>query len=265
MGHRHGVGQPRGAGLPQPRLRPGLTKLAGRAVVAPDGDAYAVRGRRNAAGMKGNTTVRIAVLGGRGRTGQLLVAELRRRGHELTVLARTPEKLGATEGAVRVVTGASTDADALASLLEGAGAVVCALGPTSRDSTVMSDTARVLMPVMEQRGIRRFVGVSGTGVDMEGDLKGRKDRVISSMIRRVGGVMATDKAEEYRILLASDLDWTLARPPRLVDGPAAGRVVHDARTPGRSSSIRRADLAVFLADAVEQDLYVRQSPFVSAG
>ena len=209
--------------------------------------------------------MRIAVLGATGRSGQLLVTELLHRGHELTVLARTPQKLGATQGAVRVVTGASTDADALASLLEGAEAVVSTLGPTSRDSTVMSDTARVLVPAMEQRGIRRFVGVSGTGVDMEGDLKGRKDRVISSMIRRVGGVMATDKAEEYRILVASDLEWTLVRPPRLVEGPATGRVVHDARTPGRSSSIRRADLAVFFADVVEEDLYVRQAPFVSAG
>ena len=209
--------------------------------------------------------MRIAVLGGTGRTGQLLVAELRRRGHELTVLARTPEKLGATERAVRVVTGASADADALASLLEGAGAVVSALGPTSRDSTVMSDTARVLVPAMEERGIRRYVGVSGMGVDMEGDLKGRKHRLISSMIRRVGGPMATDKAHEYRILLASDLDWTVVRPPRLVDGPPTGRVVHDAHTPGRSSSIRRADLAAFLADVVEQDLYIGQAPFVSAG
>jgi putative NADH-flavin reductase len=209
--------------------------------------------------------MRIAVLGATGRTGQLLVAELLRRGHELTVLARSPEKLGATQGTVRVVTGTSTDPDALGSLLEAAEAMVSTLGPTSRDSAVMSDTARVLVPAMEQHGIRRYVGVSGAGVDMEGDLKGRKDRVISSMIRRVGGVMAMDKAAEYRILDASDLDWTLARPPRLVDGPPTGQVFQDAHTPGRSSSIRRADLAVFLADVVEQDLYVRQSPFVSAG
>ena len=208
--------------------------------------------------------MRISVLGATGRTGQLLVAELLRRGHELTVLARSPEKLGARLAAVRVVPGASTEADALATLLEGAEAVVSALGPTSRHSTVMSDTARVLVPAMQQRGIRRYVGVSGTGVDMEGDRKGRKDRMISSMIRRVGGPMATDKALEHRILAASDLEWTLARPPRLVDGPATGRVAHDARTPGRSNSIRRADLAMFLADIAEQGLYVRQSPFVSA-
>lgn len=209
--------------------------------------------------------MRIAVIGATGRTGQPLVAELLRRGHEVTVLVRTPEKLGPTVEALQVVTGSSTDAGAVASLLEGAEAVVSTLGPTSRDSTVMSQTARVLVPAMEQSGIRRYVGVSGAGTDMDGDLKGRKDRMISSMIRRVGGAMATDKAQEYQILVASDLDWTLVRPPRLVDGPATGRVAHDAHIPGRSSSIRRADLAVFLADVVEQRLYPRQAPFVSAG
>jgi putative NADH-flavin reductase len=209
--------------------------------------------------------MRIAVIGATGRTGRPLIAELMRRGHELTVLVRTPDKLGPALGAVQVVTGSSTDADALAHLLEGADALVSTLGPTSRDSTVMSDTARVLVPAMERRGIRRFVGVSGAGTDMAGDLKGRKDRVISSMIRRLGGPMATDKALEYRILVVSGLDWTLVRPPRLVDGPASGRVEHDAHTPGRSNSIRRADLAVFLADVVEQDLYIGQAPFVCAG
>jgi len=75
--------------------------------------------------------------------------------------------------------------------------------------------------------------------------------------------MATDKSTEYEVFAASDLDWTLVRPPRLLDGPATGRVLHDARTPGRSSSIRRADLAVFLADVLDEHLYPRQAPFVS--
>lgn len=35
--------------------------------------------------------------------------------------------------------------------------------------------------------------------------------------------------------------------------------------PGRSSSIRRNDLASFLVDVVEGDLYLRQAPFVSQG
>ena len=53
--------------------------------------------------------------------------------------------------------------------------------------------------------------------------------------------MVADKPRDYQAFAASDLDWTLVRPPRLVDGPSTGKVTDDAHTPGRSSSIRRAD------------------------
>ena len=77
--------------------------------------------------------------------------------------------------------------------------------------------------------------------------------------------MAADKAAEYRIWADSDIDHTLVRPPRLVDGPATGKVVHDAHTPGPSSSIRRADLAAFIADEVEKTRHPRLAPFVCGG
>lgn len=205
----------------------------------------------------------IAVLGATGRTGRPLVEELLRRGHAVAVLVRDPTRLGPLRERVTVVTGSSTDPAALEALLDGAEAVVSALGPSSRDSTLQSDTARALVPAMGRHGVTRFVGVSGTGVDVPGDRKSRRDRAISWMVRRLGGTMATDKATEYELYAASDLDWTLVRPPRLLDGAATGRVVHDARTPGRAPSLRRADLAVFLADVLDQHLYPRQAPFVS--
>jgi uncharacterized protein YbjT (DUF2867 family) len=61
----------------------------------------------------------------------------------------------------------------------------------------------------------------------------------------------------------SDLDWTLVRPPRLLDTPATARISHHPHTPGHWS-IPRADLATFLADTLEQHLYPQQAPFVWA-
>ena len=72
--------------------------------------------------------------------------------------------------------------------------------------------------------------------------------------------MVADKPRDYQAFAASDLDWTLVRPPRLVDGPSTGKVTHDAHTPGRSSSIRRADLAALLADVLDQRLYIHKRP-----
>ena len=211
---------------------------------------------------RGERRMRIAVIGATGRTGTPLVAELLTRGHEVAVLARTPAKLGPTADRIRVVAGSSTDPAALADLVVGIDAVVSALGPTKGDAPrVVTATASALIPAMRRAEVTRFVGVSGAGIDVPGDRKGRRDQAISFVIRTIGGDIAKDKASEYAVWAGSDRDWTLVRPPRLMDGDATGRISHDAHVPGRSS-IRRADLARFLADVVEQDLYPMQAPFV---
>lgn len=206
----------------------------------------------------------IAVLGSTGRTGRPLVEELVRRGHSVTALARDPATLGDLRERVRVVSGTSTDPTVLDDLLADADAVVSALGPSSKEATLHTDTAHALVAAMTRHGVARFVGVSGAGIDIHGDRKGPRDKAISWMVKRLGGAVAADKQTEYAVYASSDLDWTLVRPPRLVDGPSTGRAYHDAHTPGRSSSLRRADLAVVLADILDQHLYSRQAPFVSA-
>jgi putative NADH-flavin reductase len=204
----------------------------------------------------------ITVLGATGRTGTPLVAELLRRGHTITALVRDPAKLGPVADRIRVVVGDSTDPAALGQALDGTEAVVSALGPTSKEPDLHTRTAQALIAVMPTRGVGRFVGISGAGIDVPGDQKGTRDKIISTLIQRLGGAVVADKPREYQTFAASDLDWTLVRPPRLVDGPATGRITHDAHTPGRSSSIPRADLAVFLADVLDQHLYPHQAPFV---
>jgi uncharacterized protein YbjT (DUF2867 family) len=205
--------------------------------------------------------MKVAVLGATGRTGQPLVSELLERGHDVTVLVRDPAKLGAVADAVTVVTGSATDRDALQQVITGADAVVSALGPTNKEPDLHTRTAALLVELLPAHG--RFVGVSGAGIDVPGDQKGGRDKAISFMIQKLGGAVVQDKPREYEVFAGSNLDWTLARPPRLQDGPATGTHVHDAHKPGKSSSIKRADLARFLVDCVEGDLYVGRAPFVS--
>jgi putative NADH-flavin reductase len=205
----------------------------------------------------------VALIGATGRTGHLVLAELRSRGHSLTVLVRDPDKLPDPDPAVRVVVGSSTDPEALAELLDGADAVVSALGPTAKEADLHTRTARLLVAAMPAAGVTRFIGISGAGIDVPGDHKGTKDRIISAMVRTLGGAVARDKPAEYQVYADSELDWTLVRPPRLLDTPATGRIGHHPHTPGHWS-IPRADLATFLADVLEDHLYPRQAPFVWA-
>lgn len=205
----------------------------------------------------------VALIGATGRTGHLVLAELLRRGHTVTALVRDPTKLPDPGPQVRVVAGSVTDPQAIRQLLEGTQAVVSALGPTAKEPDLHTRTARLLVEAMPAAGVSRFIGISGAGIDVPGDQKGAKDRIISAMVRTLGGAVAKDKPAEYRVLAASDLDWTLVRPPRLLDAPATGRISHHPYTPGHWS-IPRADLAVFLADVLDQHPYPRQAPFIWA-
>ena len=208
--------------------------------------------------------MKIAVIGATGRTGRLLVTELLRRGHSVTVLVRDPAKLADLSGRVDVIAGDSRTRADLARLVAGADAVVSALGPTAKEGSLHTDTATALADAMGAAGVTRFVGVSGAGIDVPGDQKSTSAKLISRTIQAIGGEVVKDKPAGYAVYAASDLDWTLVRPPRLVDGGPTGRLEHDAHRSTKSTKITRADLAVFLADVVEQGLYSRQAPFVAS-
>jgi putative NADH-flavin reductase len=205
----------------------------------------------------------VAVLGGTGRTGQPLVAELLRRDHKVVVLARDPAKLGTVGDEVQVITGDSREA-ALTDLVSGVDAVVSALGPVRKQGMVTRDTAKALISVMRRAGVRRYIGVTGAGIDVPGDQKAIFDKVLSKLIPLLSRRVAADRAAEYQEWAASDLDWTLVRAPRLRDGPPTHAVEHDAHRSAPSPFLRRSDLAEFLVDVLEQGLYIRQAPLVGA-
>ena len=207
--------------------------------------------------------MKIAVIGATGRTGRLLVTELLRRGHSVTVLVRDPARLDDLSGRVEVIVGDSRTRADLDRLVAGVDAVVSALGPTAKEGSLHTDTATALVDAMGAAGVTRFVGVSGAGIDVPGDQKSTSAKLISRTIQAIGGEVVKDKPAEYAVYDASDLDWTLVRPPRLIDGGPT-QLEHDAHRSTRSTKMTRADLAVFLADVVEQGLYSRQAPFAAS-
>ncbi|MEO8106840.1 MAG: NAD(P)H-binding protein [Actinomycetes bacterium] len=203
-----------------------------------------------------------ALIGATGRTGVLVLDELLLRGHKVEALVRGEGRITPGES-VTTVQGDSRDRDTLGALVAGVDVVISALGPRSREETLHRDTASALVGAMTDAGVNRFVGISGAGIDVPGDRKSASAKVASSIVRLVGGAVSRDKRREYDVFAASDLDWTLVRPPRLLDGEETGRLEHEAHRSTRSTKIVRPDLATFIVECAEQNLYVRQAPFVA--
>jgi hypothetical protein len=136
--------------------------------------------------------------------------------------------------------------------------VISALGPVGARTDVCSAAARHVIAARA----RRYVSVSGAGLDVPGDHKDFVGRAVSFLVRTLSPAVFADKVLEHQLLSESDLAWTLVRPPQLLDKPSRGaaRMRLDS-APG--NSIPRADLAAFLLRAVSDDTLVRQAPFVA--
>ena len=204
---------------------------------------------------------RVVVLGATGATGRLLTSGAGERGHHVTAFARRPSAV--VETADRVVGGSVTDVDRLEEAVSGSDAVLCALGaatPLRRDATLVDGVAR-LVAAMERHDVRRLVYLSFAGVRASrAQLSWLGRWVIAPVV--LHNVVADHEAKE-KIIIESDLDWTIVRPPRLSNGPARGyRSGEGIAATGIVPQVTRADVAAFMLDTLTSDSYVHAAPSI---
>jgi putative NADH-flavin reductase len=200
----------------------------------------------------------LSILGGTGRTGVPLVRRALDAGHTVRALARDPKKLPITHERLTVVAGDAGQPADLAKLVEGTDVLVSALGPVKGLEDICSRATKGAL----EAGVRRYVITSGAGLDVPGDQKDLPGRIISKLIRFVSPAIVADKERELAMLQASTCEWTLVRPPRLVDGPATGKYRVDVKN-GPGSKLVRADLAEFLLVCATEKRHVREAPFIA--
>jgi putative NADH-flavin reductase len=187
--------------------------------------------------------VNLTVFGAAGRTGRSLVAQALERGHSVTAFVRPP--VDPIPGVDELVAGDARDAGAVRPALQGADAVVSAMGPAGPDpGTEYSDAIGVVARTMTEVGPRRLVVSANSRVLDDRELRGP-----------YAGV-----SQEHRTALAglrgSDLDWTVACTPMLTDEEPRGRYGSSLDERSEGSSITRADFATALLDALERPVWV---------
>jgi len=207
--------------------------------------------------------MRIVVLGADGGVGRRAVGVAAEHGHEVVAGARgasgPPPPAGVERREVDV-----RDRGAVREAVVGADAVLWCVGVTKRSGP---DVGRVglahVVRAATDAGVGRVVSVSGAGVTLPQDRKGRGARFVSALTRRLARDLVEDKEGEHALLAASGLAWTEVRPPRLVEGPATGRWVLDTVAPGlRDPAVAKVDVArAMVALAASQD-WVGESPFL---
>src|SRR5947209_14651808 len=99
--------------------------------------------------------MKVAVIGASGQAGSRITAELSRRGHTITGIARDPSKIAALPG-VTTKAGDAYDKAGLARLLAGHDAVVSSVHFSASDPDILIGAVRA-------SGVKRYFIVGGAG------------------------------------------------------------------------------------------------------
>jgi putative NADH-flavin reductase len=199
----------------------------------------------------------LLVMGATSGIGAKVVDEATGRGIPVRAFARSAGEMQATDLVIPVAGDAREPSD-VARALEGAEAVIYALGIRERlsmiweEETMFSETTRVLIEAMGAAGVRRLVAITGFGAGRSADAMSFLERTGH---RAVLGKPYEDKTRQEALIMESDLDWTVVRPVILTKSGRTGRY-RVLREPSRwrNGLISRADVAAYCVDAVTDGL-----------
>ena len=191
--------------------------------------------------------VHLGVFGGTGNTGRHLIEQALRKGHEVTALTKDPGKLP-VHPHLHAVTGDVRDEQSVRKVVAGAHAVFSMLGERRWTTTVCTDGIRSILNAMHSLGVRRLLALSAYGV---------AENRHSNLYVRLGwklmrGAMQ-DKERMESLIRASNTNWTVIRPARIINGPHTGDYHSGtALRLGSMAKISFADLASFTLSLVKR-------------
>jgi putative NADH-flavin reductase len=207
--------------------------------------------------------MKVTVFGATGRIGEQVVRQALDAGHKVTAVVRDPARFDVSHPALEVATVPGlTDPEVLRPVLEGSDAAISGVGPRGRkDGPVASSATRGILHAMEASGVRRLVAVSAVPVGPvpEGESFVNR-RIVLPLISAFARDVYADLAAMEDEIRRSTTEWTIVRPPKLVNKPLTGtyRTCVGGNVP-RGYSISRADVAHAMLAALDDPATVKQA------
>ena len=209
--------------------------------------------------------VKIAIFGANGATGRQAVQQAVARGHEVRALElRWPEDAKVPPGVEKVT--ANVMEDDLAPAVEGCDAILSCIGLPLTARTALdppplyTESVRSYLKAMETTGIDRLVVISASFVET----LDRGPLLFRVAARAALAPIFDQMGEMERILRRSAVRWTAVRPGWLMEGDLTGNYTVTPKViPEDMIRTRHADLAHFMLDCLETEIYDRRTPAVA--
>jgi putative NADH-flavin reductase len=210
--------------------------------------------------------MRLTVFGATGGTGQCLVEQALAVAHDVLAVVRDPTRLTvAPQSQLRVLTANVMEPGDIVAAVEECDAVISALGSEDRGPTsIRGDSTQSIIEAMGKTGALRLVITSGSMVDDTGD--GFFLRHLGKPItRRILKHVCADMRQAEECVHASQLDWTILRPPRLVAKPGSRHYrIGIERNVAHGFTLPRADLASCILRLINDPKMSHKHVFVAS-
>ena len=212
--------------------------------------------------------MKVTIFGATGFSGQAILADSIKQGHEVTILVRDASKIPIKHNNLTVVEGNVLDPLTVASVLHHQEAVIQCLGVSGKGdgkpTTFISDATKVIVDEMQKQQIKRLIAMSNVGAGNSIAFQPWFfTKIILPYFMKWLKVIIEDKNRMEPIIMNSNLDWTIVRCPNIVDKPAKGRCNATLDGKGLKLSITLSDLSKFMVDQLKQTVFIKQAPSVS--
>ena len=114
--------------------------------------------------------MKLIIFGSTGNTGRQVITQALEQGHEVTAVARSPEKLDQKHEKLQVIKGNVLDFASVERAIQGQDVVLCTLGlPPMDRSNLRANGTKNIIRAMEKTGVKRFICQSSYGVGDSSD------------------------------------------------------------------------------------------------
>lgn len=216
---------------------------------------------------------KLAIIGGTGFVGQLIIKEALKRGYSLNVLARNPEKIAQQEN-VTIIKGDATNQADLDRLTDNVDAVISTLGPSgmneslklakkSAKAMICSRSTALLLPLLKSKNINRIIYMGGASLKTPEDKNNfLMNFLLTKLSPMILGDMCEDRQLEYNQLTKSNVDWTILRCGKILDQSTA-KPIKTSATKFQGGNIAAPNIAKFMLDQLDDNKYIKKAVYIA--
>jgi putative NADH-flavin reductase len=212
--------------------------------------------------------MKVIIFGATGFSGQAILAEAIKQGHEVTVLVRDSSKVKINHNNLRIVEGNVLDSQKVAFVIQNQEAVIQCLGVggkgDGKPTTFISDATKIIVDEMQKQNIKRLIALSNVGAGNSIAFQPWFfTKIILTYFMKWLKVIIDDKNRMEPIIMNSNLNWTIVRCPNIVDKPTKGKYNATLDGKGLKLSITLDDLSKFIVGQLKETTFNKQALCVS--